>query len=138
MQPIIEKLILILLPVFVTALLGSIIARKYKENERFKAVKVTFLPLIEILERKKFPDSTGDTQVFSRMFSAQDSAILKIKASLSDSRRAILNQKWNEYKEKREPYKNRSIQAYIGFVEQHGSDEMRKLIHEMLQIVKKS
>ncbi len=133
-----EILSFVILPVLIGVLLTSIITRKYKEKERFAAIKVTFLPFIEILERRKFPDRTDDTQIFNKMFSAQDSAILKTKARMNKRGRDILNPKWNEYREKREPYKNRSLQAYVGFVEQQGSNEMLNLIKEILKIVKKN
>ncbi len=119
----------------ITAIFGVNIVRKYRRQDRFYALKETLLPLIEILENRKYPDCREENQLIKEMFAEQDRAFLKFKVILDRERRDILNKKWAEYKEKRKTYKNRDFTTFIKFVREQGkeNEELLKLIYEILE-----
>lgn len=130
-----QQIAKILIPILITALLGSVITRQHKARDRFVEAydrfKETFIPTIQTLERTS--RGPGDFFAFPENFIKQETAMIAFRDNLRGKRRRLFDEKWNEYKVWQNDFMQ--YEMCVVNVNLHGQ-EFKTFILELLEIAK--
>jgi hypothetical protein len=110
---------------------------KKKQGERFEEFKTTFLPFIDILNKKELPHGPESIKHLKTLFATQEIAVLKIKDRLRGEKLNRFTTKWEEYKKEQENF-NAYILAVVTLEAQriNNNEKLLNLINKILEIAK--